>query len=311
MLAAARTSPSIRSTAQQVRTLLAQVNTTEVEARIQGGDAAIAGKRSLAVKLKHDLQTQAPELSSLVNVTYSSAKDIQAKLPADEVLVEYYYDDKKALCLRDHTRPPASGLARRRQPGQDVRRSARPLDSPKDNRHLALSQKLHRQLFQPLEATFTKQHVLIVAHGALHYLPFNALHDGREYVIDRYRLRQLPSASIMPYLRGTRATKTGTLLAFGNPDLGDKRYDSGPRPDRGTGHHQGRARCAARSCARRPPKPPSNNRVGTTPMSILPRTANSTPMHRSTPRCCWPRTKPTMARSPSASFTPCASMPTS
>ena len=35
--------------AQQVRTLLAQVNTTESEARIQGGDAAIAGKRSLAV----------------------------------------------------------------------------------------------------------------------------------------------------------------------------------------------------------------------------------------------------------------------
>ena len=80
-------------------------------------------------------------------------------------------------------------------------------------------------MFQPLEATFTKQHVLIVAHGALHYLPFNALHDGREYVIDRYRLRQLPSASIMPYLRGTRAGKAGTLLAFGNPDLGDKRYD--------------------------------------------------------------------------------------
>ena len=103
--------------AQQVRTLLAQVNTTESEARIQGGDAAIAGKRSLAVKLKHDLQTQAPELSSLVNVTYASAKDIQAKLPADEVLVEYYYDDKENLCLCDHARPPASGLARRRQPG--------------------------------------------------------------------------------------------------------------------------------------------------------------------------------------------------
>ena len=85
--------------AQQVRTLLAQVNTTEAEARIQGGDAAIAGKRSLAVKLKHDLQTQAPELSSLVNVTYASAKDIQAKLPADEVLVEYYYDDKKVYAF--------------------------------------------------------------------------------------------------------------------------------------------------------------------------------------------------------------------
>ena len=211
--------------AQQVRTLLAQVNTTESEARIQGGDAAIAGKRSLAVKLKHDLQTQAPELSSLVNVTYASAKDIQAKLPADEVLVEYYYDDKKVYAFvitRERLQVvwlEGGNLA------QDVKAFREALDSPKDSRHLALSQKLHRQLFQPLEATITKQHVLIVAHGALHYLPFNALHDGREYVIDRYRLRQLPSASIMPYLRGTRAGKAGTLLAFGNPDLGDKRYD--------------------------------------------------------------------------------------
>ena len=211
--------------AQQVRTLLAQVNTTESEARIQGGDAAITGKRSLAVQLRRDLQTQAPELSSLVNVTYASAKDIQAKLPADEVLVEYYYDDKKVYAFvitRERLQVvwlEGGNLA------QDVKAFREALDSPKDNRHLALSQKLHRQLFQPLEATITKQHVLIVAHGALHYLPFNALHDGREYVIDRYRLRQLPSASIMPYLRGTRVGKAGTLLAFGNPDLGDRRYD--------------------------------------------------------------------------------------
>ena len=211
--------------AQQVRTLLAQANTAESDSRIQGGDAAIAGKRSLAVKLKHDLQTQAPELSSLVNVTYASAKDIQAKLPADEVLVEYYYDDKKTYAFvitRDRLQVvwlEGGNLAR------DVKAFREALDSPKDNRHLALSQKLHRQLFQPLETLIAKQNVLVVAHGALHYLPFNALHDGREYVIDRYRLRQLPSASIMPYLRGTRAGKTGTLLAFGNPDLGDRRYD--------------------------------------------------------------------------------------
>ena len=97
---------------------------------------------------------------------------------------------------------------------------------------------------QPLEATLaTKQHVLIVAHGALHYLPFNALHDGREYVIDRYRLRQLPSASVVRYLRGTRQAKTGTLLAFDNPDLGDKRYD--------LAHAQTEAQAITRGRARR------------------------------------------------------------
>ncbi len=211
--------------AQQVRTLLAQANSAEAESRIQGGDPTIAGKRSLAVKLKHDLQTQAPELAALVNVTYSSAKDIQAKLPADEVLIEYYYDDKKVYAFvitRERLQVvwlEATHLAREVKSFRDA------LDSPRDSRHLALSQSLYRKLFQPLASLVNQPHVLIVAHGALHYLPFNALHDGQQYLIDRYRLRQLPSASVMPYLRATRMPKPGSLLAFGNPDLGDKRYD--------------------------------------------------------------------------------------
>lgn len=210
---------------QQVRTLLAQVNSTEAESRIQGGDPSIAGKRSLAVKLKHELRTQAPELAALVNVTYSSAKDIQARLPADEALVEYYYDDKKVYAFvvtREKLQVVWLGDG---NVAQDVKSFREALESPKDERYLTLAQKLYRQLFQPLEAALGKQQVLIVAHGALHYLPFNALHDGREYLIDRYRLRLLPSASVMPYLRAVRPTSTRALLAFGNPDLGDPRLD--------------------------------------------------------------------------------------
>ncbi len=211
--------------AQKVRTLLAQVNNTEAEARIQGGDPTIAGKRSLAVKLKQDLQTQAPELAALVNVTYSSAKDIQARLPVDEALIEYYYDDRKTYAFvvtREQLQVvwlDSGNLV------NDVKTFRETLESPHDNRYLDLSQKLYRRLFQPVEAMLgNKRQILVVAHGALHYLPFNALHDGREYLIDRYRLRLLPSASVMPYLRPVRPT-TRALLAFGNPDLGDPRLD--------------------------------------------------------------------------------------
>ena len=70
-----------------------------------------------------------------------------------------------------------------------------------------------------------QRNVLIVAHGPLHYLPFNALHDGNGYLIERYSLRLLPSASVLKYLKGVRPQTTGTLLAFGNPDLGDPRLD--------------------------------------------------------------------------------------
>jgi len=225
MLAAKQDFAVHATNAQQVRTLLAQANAAESEGRIQGGDPTIAGQRSLAVRLKRDLQTQAPELAALVNVTYSSAKDIQAKLPADEALVEYYYDDNKVYAFvvtRERLQVvwlEGGNLA------QDVKGFREALESPNDERHRALSQKLYRRLFQPLENVVDKPQVLIVAHGALHYLPFNALHDGRGYLIDRYRLRLLPSASVMPYLRAVRPTATRALLAFGNPDLGDPRLD--------------------------------------------------------------------------------------
>ena len=53
----------------------------------------------------------------------------------------------------------------------------------------------------------------------------NALHDGKDYLIDRYHIRLMPSASTMKYLREKKNDKTGGILAFGNPDLGDPSYD--------------------------------------------------------------------------------------
>ena len=70
-----------------------------------------------------------------------------------------------------------------------------------------------------------RKNLTIVSHGALHYLPFNALHDGKDFLIDRYSIRVMPSASAMKYLLSRKASKRGDILIFGNPDLGDSRYD--------------------------------------------------------------------------------------
>ncbi len=59
----------------------------------------------------------------------------------------------------------------------------------------------------------------------MHYLPFNALQDGKKYLIERYSIRVLPSASVIKYLKAGKANKPGDILVFGNPDLGDPRYD--------------------------------------------------------------------------------------
>jgi CHAT domain-containing protein len=67
--------------------------------------------------------------------------------------------------------------------------------------------------------------LIIVPHGVLHYLPFAALSDGKEYLIDRFSIRILPSASILNFLQArTKNTATGALI-LGNPKLSDPRYD--------------------------------------------------------------------------------------
>jgi CHAT domain-containing protein len=76
-----------------------------------------------------------------------------------------------------------------------------------------------------LEERLNKKHLIIVAHGALHYLPMNALHDGNGYLIDRYGMRMMPSAGAMKYLHGGKTTRPDGILIFGNPDLGDPKYD--------------------------------------------------------------------------------------
>ena len=58
--------------------------------------------------------------------------------------------------------------------------------------HRDLGAKLYNRLVRPLEGAMKERNVLIVAHGPLHYLPFNALHDGNGYLIERYSVRLLP-----------------------------------------------------------------------------------------------------------------------
>jgi CHAT domain-containing protein len=56
-------------------------------------------------------------------------------------------------------------------------------------------------------------------------LPFSALYEKDSFLIDRYNIRVLPSASVMTFLKDRREGHAGNLLAFGNPDLGDPTYD--------------------------------------------------------------------------------------
>ncbi len=225
-LLAAKRDFAVKGAGQEIRAVLAMNDSSEEEMLLQDASTSDKGRtRSIRIKTREDLMARAPELASLVAVTSQPIADLQTLIPREEALIEYYYRgrDMYAFILS------GGGLRTVKLDGEglaaDVQTFRRLIADPGSTRFLELSKKLYQRLFQPLEGTVGKKDLIIVSHGVLHYLPVNALHDGHGYLIDRYGIRMMPSASSMKFLGGKKSAAGGGVLAFGNPDLGDPRHD--------------------------------------------------------------------------------------
>ncbi len=218
-----------RGNEQEIRTALAMNDSAEYEAILQDKSIDKSKTRSIQVKTREDLQKQAPELASLVAVTSPSVADLQSLISGEESLVEYYYRDKDmyAFILSDGglqtIKLNSDGLM------ENIQAFRKLVETPGANAatgaFTGVSEQLYKRLFQPLERSLRKRNLVLVSHGALHYLPFYALHDGTGYLIDRYSIRMMPSASAMKYLGVKKTARAGGVLIFGNPDLGDPKQD--------------------------------------------------------------------------------------
>ena len=61
---------------------------------------------------------------------------------------------------------------------------------------------LYDRLLRPIESKLGERHLIVVPHGALHYLPFHALHDGESYLIERREVSFAPSALVLQQCLG-------------------------------------------------------------------------------------------------------------
>ena len=207
---------------EKVRDLLAQASSV-ADVGLPANEVAL---RSITVvaDARTELATAAPEAASLIAVQSVAIADIAARMAPGESLIDYYRsgDDLYALVLNGTT---VTGF----------KLSAKSLDTEVRAFRVAIEQRdpvasergraLYDRLIRPLSASLTGNTLTISPHGALHYLPFGALMDGDQYLLDRFSLRLIPSASTLVYLKTDRPSKVGTLLALGNPDLDNASYD--------------------------------------------------------------------------------------
>jgi CHAT domain-containing protein len=186
--------------------------------------ASTSKQRNLVIKKREELSNVAPELASLVSVTSVPVKEIVDHLLPNEAIIEYYFYGKDLYAITLST----SGMRAAKISSNGLEERIRQFRNQIEQRGSdveAQAQVLYDILLRPLEKDIGDRDLLIIPHGMLHYLPFVALHDGKDYLVQSRSMRYLPSASVLKYLKPLRTKLPDSILIFGNPDLGNKDYD--------------------------------------------------------------------------------------
>lgn len=206
---------------EEAKQYLAQLG--QVESRIQMSAETSQDNNTRGLVPKKQLKKKYPELASLISVDTLSSTEVAQLLQKGEVLVEYYAsgDNLYAFVLEGDLLKvyPLDG----KNLTQNIR-DFRDAMNKSGNEWVKPSKTLYRQLLRPFGKRIHNKNLIIVPHGPLHYLPFASLHDGRRFVVDKARIRLMPSASVMNYL-GKNTGSADQVMILGNPDLNNPETD--------------------------------------------------------------------------------------
>ena len=134
-----------------------------------------------------------------MTVSTTRVSDVAPLLSTDESLVEYFYAGANlyAFVLRNGNLQAVAltgeGVER------DVQALRNAIEQVGSTGWQPLAESLYQRVWQPLEQHLSgSRRVVVVPHGALHYLPYEALRaaDGK-MLIEQYGLSFLPSASVL------------------------------------------------------------------------------------------------------------------
>jgi len=77
---------------------------------------------------------------------------------------------------------------------------------------------LYDELIAPVRRHIQADHIVIVPHGLLHYLPFHAFYDGASYLDQNFTVSYAPSSSIFVLCNRKTGNTDGSSLVFGIAD---------------------------------------------------------------------------------------------
>ncbi len=181
-----------------------------------------------------------PDLATAPNnpVWIVTPEQIQAALPPDSLLLEFYTTEEQVIVFG----LTQDGMWTRHLPasGSDVaavlaqfrfqinKFSYGPAYRQRHLKRLqygtdAILKELYQQLLAPVADRLTGiDTLIIVPHGILHYVPFQALFDGKQYLIDTLTISYAPSATVLHRLLTNDQNEAGEpplILGLSDPTL--------------------------------------------------------------------------------------------
>ncbi len=200
--------------------------------RIERLELQAEARENELLRVLRDLPASEPEGAQLRASNAVPLEALRAALAPGAALVEYFQVRDRilaALVTRERLEitpvslaPRVRGLLRLLQfqlskfrLGADYQRMFHDSLLEATQAHL---RELYQELLAPIRQGWEGKHLIIVPHDVLHYLPFHALYDGREYLIDSCKVSYAPSATIYALCHSQVANTAGSSLILGVPD---------------------------------------------------------------------------------------------
>lgn len=170
--------------------------------------------------------------SSLLTAGIASLEEIRASLDSEASLVEYFYVGDRvfaivltasaldfipvssAAAVAEHLRMLQFQMSKVRLGGEYFAKFQESL-SQAARKHL---HAIYQEIFAPIRDLLNTPHLVIVPYGPLHSLPFQALYDGSEFLLDVFNVSYAPSASIHAFCQRSANRRRGISLILGIED---------------------------------------------------------------------------------------------
>ena len=168
-----------------------------------------------------------PDLGSLLRVNPLNGEEVQTLLDKETVMLAFYVGSdwngvfvatkenilgRQLDIPRKHLIDRVKEFRKETEEGLTVKVfTSRDYEKPLTD--------LYEILIKPVEKELVgKKHLVVVPHGMLHYLPFQALRSPEgKYLIETYTVSYLPSASVLKYAREKNRGNHADLFAVANP----------------------------------------------------------------------------------------------